>query len=121
MMSNGRNRASIQASVVSCWFPVLSKRVDFLQSLYLVYARNLAHAVDDVFEVLQVGNIENDVDVGLRVRAAHLNIANIGIGVTDHGRDLLEHAETIVAENRKLHRIRTAGSLIVGPFHIPAA
>src|SRR5271170_1075221 len=86
-----------------------------------MYAGNLADAVDDVFQVLQVGDIENNIDVGLCIRAAHLDIADIGFRVADDGRNLFQHAETIIAEDRKLHRIRTRGSFIVGPFHIDSA
>src|SRR5713226_8544663 len=107
-----------QLSVACSQFPVW---LDFLQPLYVVYAWNLAHAVDDVFQMLQVSDIENDVDIRLRVRAAHLDIADVGFGVADHSGNLFQHAETIVAKNRKLDWIRTWGSLIVCPFHIDAA
>ena len=71
--------------------------------------------------MLQVGNIENDIDVGLGIRAAHLHIPDVGFGVADHRRNLFQHAETIVAENRKLHRIGTGRSLIASPLDIDAA
>src|ERR1700674_97388 len=113
------NRLSVACSLFSS---VADGRwLDLLQSLHIVYTGNLSHAVDDIFQVLQVGNIENDIDVGLRVRAAHLDVADIGFAIADHGGNLLQHAETIVAKDRKLHRIRTRGSLVVRPFHIDAA
>src|SRR5580700_7004826 len=83
------------------------QRLDFLQPLYVVYSRNFAHAVDDIFQVLEVGNVQNDIDVRLRIRTAHLHIADVGLSVADHRRDLFQHAEPIVARDRKLHRIRT--------------
>src|ERR1700680_2243603 len=86
-----------------------------------MHTGNLAHAVDDVFQMLQVSDIENHIDVGLRICATHLHIPDIGFGVADHRRNLLQHAETVVARDRKLHRIRTRGSLIVRPFHTDAA
>src|SRR5271165_4359843 len=100
---------------------VRSSQLDLLQSLHIVYAGDLAHAADDIFEVFEVRNIENDIDVSLRVRATHLHIADVGFSVADHRGNLLQHAETIVAENRKLHRIGTRGSLIAGPFYIDPA
>src|SRR5579863_8679574 len=111
-----------QLSADSSQFSVrVGQRLNLLQSLHVVNPGNLAHAVDDVFQVLEVCNIENDIDVGLCVRAAHLNVADVGFGVADHGRYLFQHAESIVAKDGKLHGIRARRSLIVGPFHIDAA
>jgi hypothetical protein len=41
-----------------------------LQPLDVVYSRNLPHAVDNLLQVLQVGDFEHHVDYGLSVRAA---------------------------------------------------
>src|SRR5580704_3284723 len=102
------------------WRTANRQRLNLLQSLYIVHAGNFAHAIDDVFEVLEVGNVENDIDVGLPIRAAYLHISNVSFGVADHRRYLFQHAESIIAKDGKLHRIGTWRSLIVRPFHIDA-
>src|SRR5580658_1361031 len=85
-----------------------------------MHAGNLAYAVDDVFEMLQVGNVENDIDVSLPIRTAYLHIADVGFGIADHGCNLFQHAEAVVTEDRELYRVRTRGSLVASPFHIDA-
>src|SRR5271163_679563 len=97
------------------------ERLDLLQSLHVMHPGNLAHAVDDVFEMFQVSNIENDIDVSLPIRTAYLHIPNVGFGIADHGCHLFQHAEAVVTEDRELYRVRTRGSLVAGPFHIDAA
>jgi len=41
--------------------------LDLLQSLYIMNAGDLANSVDDSLQVLQVGDFEDYVDVGLSV------------------------------------------------------
>src|SRR5580693_10644195 len=118
-----RNQLSADGSQFSSssWPTTNDQPLNLLQSLYVVNPGNLAHAVDDVFQMLEVGNIENDIDVCLPIRAANLHIPDVGFGVADHGRYLFQHAESIVAKDGKLHGIRTRCALIVRPFHIDAA
>src|SRR5580692_6106345 len=70
--------------------------------------------------MFQVGNIENDIDVSLPIRTAHLHIPDVGFGIADHGGHLFQHAEAVIAKDCKLYRIRTRRSLVAGPFHIDA-
>src|SRR5579872_2127996 len=71
--------------------------------------------------MLEIGDIENDIDVSLSIRAAHLHIPDVGFSVADHSCNLFQHAKTVVAKDRKLHRIRTRCTLIAGPFHVDTA
>jgi hypothetical protein len=45
------------------------RELDFLQPLHVVHAWNLTDAVDDSLEMFQVGDFEDDIDVGLTVGA----------------------------------------------------
>src|SRR5438105_15145926 len=78
--------------------------LNFLQTLNLVHARNLAHSVDDVFQMLQVGNIEHYVDIGSPVGGARLDVADVRVGVADHSRNLLQHARAVVTMEREFDR-----------------
>src|ERR1700690_3794929 len=111
-----------QQSVLSSQFSVGSfGRLDLLQSLHVVNAGDLTHAIDDVFQVFQVGNVEHDVDIRLAVVGTGLDVADVGLGIADHGGYLLQHPKTIVAEDRKLHRIGAGRSVVLGPLHIDLA
>src|SRR6266550_1723176 len=98
-------------------------RLDLLQPLHIVHTRNLAHAVDDSLQVLEVGDFQYNVDTGLTVAGAGLDVPDIGALVGDDGRDLLQHAETIVAEKRELDGIGNRLTLFVTarPLHVDAA
>src|ERR1039458_5243996 len=52
--------------------------LDLLQSLYIMNAGDLANSVDDSLQVLQVGDFEDYVDVGLSVFGACRNVTDIG-------------------------------------------
>ena len=54
-----------------------------------MHAGNFADAVDYVFEVLQVFDLHDDVDVGLAVFGAGAYAADVGFEVADDGGDLL--------------------------------
>src|ERR1700692_3951256 len=121
MVSNGTDSDSSVRSGFGQRPTTSGQGLDLLQPLHVVHTGNLAHAIDDVFQMLEVGNIENDIAICLPIRAAHLHVADVGFGVADHGRDLFQHTEAVVAKDRKLDRIRTRGSLVAGPFDIDAA
>src|ERR1700730_306281 len=116
------DKPSYQFQVLSSQLVVADdRRLDLLQSLHVMHAGNLTHAVDDVFQMLQVGNVEHDVDIRLTIVGAGFDIADVGLGVADHGGYLLQHPETIVAKDGQLHRIRAGRSVVLGPFHINPA
>src|SRR5438270_5652802 len=75
-----------------------NEELNLLQSLHIVNAGNLAHAGDDRLQMLQVGDVEHDVDVGLAVAGARFDISDICFGITDHGSDLLQHAPLVITE-----------------------
>src|SRR6266481_5769110 len=94
--------------VSSPWFLLVvadDRPLDLLQSLHIVYAGNLADAVNDVLQVLQVGDIEDDIDVRLAIAGAGFDVADVGFSIANHGRDLLQHAEAIVAEDGEFYRV----------------
>src|SRR5208283_3293318 len=91
-----------------------------LHSLHFTHAGDLAHANEDAIQVLQVGNVGDDVHRGALVGRLGFHVANVGVGVTDDGSDLLQHAGTVVAGNDQLHRIPclpVLGRGIVSPLH----
>src|SRR5581483_8474602 len=63
-----------------------------LQSLHIMHTRDFPHAVDDVFEVLQVFDFDHDIHIGLTVFGAGADVADVGFGVADDGSDLLQHS-----------------------------
>ena len=62
--------------------------LDLLQSLHVMHAGDLADAVHDFLEVFQVGDFQDYVYAGLAVLAAGFDVADVGVGVADHGGDL---------------------------------
>src|SRR5215467_11080796 len=96
---------------------------DLLQPLHVVHAGNLAHAGDDRLQVFQVGDFQHHVDACLPVSGAGFDVPDIGVIVTDHGRDLLEHSEAVVAEERNFDGIRDGLAFLVGagPLYVNPA
>jgi hypothetical protein len=60
-----------------------------LQPLHIMHTGDFAHSVDYVFEVLEVFDFHDDVDVGLAVFGAGAYAADVGFEVADYGGDLL--------------------------------
>lgn len=84
-------------------------------------ARDLAYAVDDSLQVLQVGDFENDIDIGLPVGRAGLDVANVGMGIADDCRDLLEHAKAVITKQCDFYRVGDGLALfIAGPENVDA-
>src|SRR5580704_7429458 len=114
-----RNPAEDIKPVSSFKLSVLSwARLDFLEALYVVDARDFAYAIDDIFQVLQVCDVEHDVDVGLAVIGAGFDIADVGFGIADDGSDLLQHAEAVVAEYGEFHGIGVGRAIVLGPLDV---
>ena len=95
--------------------------LDLLQPLHIVHAWNLAHPGNDIFQVLEIGDIEHDINVRLPVIGPGFNVADVGLAIADDRRNLLEHTEAVVAKDRKLHRICTGRPVIARPFHFNLA
>src|SRR6266849_9471047 len=57
--------------------------LDFLNSLYVMDARDLPYPVHDLLQVFQVGDLKDDVDAGLSVLAAGFYVADVGVSVAD--------------------------------------
>ena len=87
-----------------------------------MHAWDLAHAVHDFLEVLEVGNFQDYVHAGLPVLAAGLYVADVGVGIADYSGDLFEHPEAIVAEQSNFHGIGNwLAVFVAGPEYIDAA
>ncbi len=87
-----------------------------------MHSGDLADALDDLFQVFEVGDVEDDVDIGLSVGCAGFDVADIRFAVADDSSDLLEHSETVVAVERQFHRVggwRAVG--IVSPLDVNLA
>src|SRR5579864_8379218 len=97
------------------------ERLNFLQSLHFVDTGDLSQAGDDGLEVLQVRNIQHDLHAGLAVRGVGGNVFNVALGVADHAGDVLQHAETVVAEDGELDRIRRWHTVVARPFDVDLA
>src|SRR5437899_12284779 len=74
--------------------------LDLLQPLHIVHAWNLAHPGNDIFQVLEIGDVEHDINVRLPVIGPCFNVADVGLAIDDVRRNLLEHDESTVTINR---------------------
>ena len=54
-----------------------------------MHAGNFSHALDDVFQMLQIFDFHDDVDVGLAVLGASADAADISFEIADDRSDLL--------------------------------
>src|ERR1022692_4953508 len=103
------------------YFPAVC-RSDLLQSLHVVHAGNLSHSVHDFLEVFQVGDFQDYVYAGLAVLALGFDVADVGVSVADHGGDLFQHAEAVVAQQRDFYRIGNGLAIFVSrPKDVDAA
>src|SRR5438067_7527005 len=83
----------------------LSTTLNSFYSLHIQNTRNFADAGNNAVEVLHVFNIDGDIDIGAVIVGAHIHVADVGIVVADHRRELLQQASAIVTIDRQLHRI----------------
>src|SRR5262249_27030011 len=97
------------------------RSLDLFQSLHIVNTGNLSNTPNNVFQVLQVGNIQNDIDVSVPIGGVGFNVTNVGAAVADDRRDLLQHAKTIVAIHGQLYGIGTRRPIVDCPFDINLA
>src|SRR5438270_11319085 len=84
-----------QWQIVNNWCSAEVSALNFLQPLHLVHARNLAHSVDDVLQVLQIGNIEHYVDIGSPVGGARRDLADVCVGFAHHRRRLFQQSRAV--------------------------
>src|SRR5438105_14824365 len=101
MKINADDHTSSQTQKIWPLFPVPSHgrddgRLYLLQSLHVVYAGNFTHTVDNVLQMLQVGDIEHNIDIRLAIVGARFDIADVGLSITDHSSNLPERNELIV-------------------------
>ena len=84
-----------------------------------MYARNLADALDDLLEMFQVGDVEDDVDVGLSVGRAGFDIPDIRLAVADNCCDLFEHSKTVVAVEGEFYGVGCGRALsVASPLNV---
>src|SRR5215469_18338414 len=74
-----------------------------LYPLHIPHAIDLPHAADDAFQVLQIGDVYDDVDGGVGSCGFGFDVADVGVGVADDCRDLLQHARAVITEHNKLN------------------
>src|SRR5260370_13300215 len=74
--------------------------LDFLQSLHVMHAGDLADSVHDFLQVFQVGDFQDYVYAGLAVLAAGFYVAGVGVGVADNGGGLFLYVEAVGAARR---------------------
>src|SRR5258708_1131745 len=72
--------------------------------------------------MLHIFDINHHVNSRLTVGGAGLDVADIGVVVTDHGCELFQHSRAVVAKNSQLYRISgaTLDYVALGrlrPFH----
>src|SRR5205823_10065718 len=79
--------------------------------------RNLPKPGNDIFQVLEIADIDHNINIRNPIVAPGFDIADVGPAITDDSRNLLEHTEADVAKDRKLHRICTGRPVIARPFH----
>ena len=96
--------------------------LNFLQSLHVVDAGDLADAVHNFLEMLEVGDFQDHIHLGLSVLAVGLNVADVGAGVADDGDDLFQHAGAVVADQGEFDGIGNGLAFnVAGPFNVDAA
>src|SRR5204863_8951380 len=105
----------LQSEIYNLKFPSHS-----LQSLHVVHTRNLSHTLDDIFQVLQVFDLDHDVNVCLTVFGARANVADVGFRITNHGGDLLKHSKPVIAKNREFDRECGGRAFLFAPLDVNA-
>src|ERR1700722_4368154 len=99
----------------------LSFLSDLLQPLHFMDAGNFPQAGHDLFEVFEVGDIEDYLYAGLAVGGFCADVADVALGVADNAGDIFQHPETVVAVDGELDRVSRGCALVAGPFHVDAA
>src|SRR5271166_2227713 len=99
----------------------LTTLLNFLQPLHFVDAGNFAQASHDLFQVFEVGDIEDDFNAGLAVGGVGSDVADVALGVADDAGDVLQHAEAVVAIDGEFNRIGRRRAIVASPLNIDAA
>src|SRR5712671_3978693 len=86
-----------------------------------MHAWDLPQAGHDLFQVFEVGDVENDLHAGLAVGGVRPDVADVALRVADDAGDTLQHSKTIVAINRELDRVSSGRAFVARPLHIDAA
>src|ERR1700719_3076938 len=72
--------------------------------------------------MLHVGDFEDHVHAGLTILAARFDVADVGVGIANHGSDLFQHAKAIVAKEGDFYWIGNRLAIFVtGPQHVDAS
>ncbi len=61
---------------------------NLLEPLHIMHTGNFSHTLNDAFQMLQVGDVEDDIHIRLAVGSAGFDIADVGFAVADDGGDL---------------------------------
>src|ERR1017187_344778 len=92
-----------------------------LQALHVAHAGEAAHGAHQLLQVLFIAHVHGH----LHQRASHLRLgfgfqaANVRVLIGEHGRDLVQHAGTVVCVDHNLHGEGVRGA--AGPFHFDFA
>src|ERR1700678_1304419 len=78
---------------------------DLLQPLHFVDAGDFAQAGHDLFQVFEVGDIEDDFHAGLAVFGASANVADIALSISNYTRNAFQHPEAVVTVDGELDRV----------------
>src|ERR1039458_9632739 len=81
------------------------RRLQLLHALHVAHAGDFAHAGYDALQVLEVGNVSYQVNPGVVFGGLGFDVTDVGVCVADDGRDLFQHAGTVIAVHRQLYRI----------------
>ena len=75
----------------------------------------------DLFEMFEVGDIEDDLHAGLAVFCVGTDVADVALCVANDAGDILQHPELVVAINRQLYRVSRWRAVVTRPLHVDAA
>src|SRR6266851_686270 len=86
-----------------------------------MHAGNFAQAGHNLFQVFEIGDVEDDLDAGLAVGGMGPDVADVALRVADDTCDIFQHAKTIVAVDGKLDWISRGRAFVAGPLDVNAA
>jgi hypothetical protein len=86
--------------------------LNLLQPLNFMHAGGFPKAGHDLFEMFEVGDVEDDLDAGLTVFGVRANVADVALGIADDAGDVFQHSKLVVAIDRQLHGISRGRALI---------
>src|ERR1700730_13006107 len=86
-----------------------------------MHAGNLPQTGHDLFQMFEVGDVEDDFHAGLAVGSMRPNISYIALSITNNTSNAFKHTEAVVAVDRQLDRVGRGSALVAGPLHIDPA